>query len=82
MSEPVDQHLVSKGYQKNFADGEKKVALFDTVSGQELRRLKAVRSNFTEEHSTLCCWTMARLISLLRLSTPRWKVRRSRTSGS
>ena len=50
MSDPVDQHLVSKGYQKNFANDEKKVAVFDTILGQEFRRLKAIKSNFTEDH--------------------------------
>lgn len=41
-------HLVSRGYQRNFADGEHRVVIVSPRSGKLVERGRAIRSNFAE----------------------------------
>ena len=50
MSTSVNHHLVSQGYQANFADDEKKVAIVRVADGSSPTKLRAVRSNWYEPH--------------------------------
>jgi hypothetical protein len=44
----VDRHhLVSKGYQRNFAGDEHRVAVLDSRSGQLVNNGRPIKSNFT-----------------------------------
>jgi hypothetical protein len=49
-SEAVNQHLVSRGLQKNVANGERRVALLDARTGLVVATRKSTRSNFAEDH--------------------------------
>ena len=44
------QHLVSKGYQKNFANGDHRVAVIDARSGAVIADDRPIRSNWCEEN--------------------------------
>lgn len=41
-------HWVSRGYQQNFADGDKRVAILDVASGRIVDAGRPIRSNFVE----------------------------------
>jgi hypothetical protein len=44
------QHLVSKGLQKNFADDDERVAVLDAQSGETLCRRRPIKSNWRIEN--------------------------------
>lgn len=48
----TNDHWVSKGYQANFADDQKRVAIIDLATCKRLPKLRAVRSNFRERGFT------------------------------
>jgi len=51
MSDPIQQHLVSKGYQKNFANSDLRVSVFDCTTGHEVgRQPHPIKRNFIEDH--------------------------------
>ncbi|MFP5487622.1 MAG: DUF4238 domain-containing protein [Acidimicrobiia bacterium] len=42
-------HLVSKGYQKNFADGQQRLTIINARSGVTIERLRPARRNWVED---------------------------------
>lgn len=49
-SEPVRHHLVSKGYQKNFADERQRVSVVDARRGKLIEPFRPTKRNWVEEH--------------------------------
>lgn len=49
-SDPVRHHLVSKGYQKNFADETQKLSVVDARRGTLIERLRPTKRNWVEDH--------------------------------
>lgn len=47
MNKPVNHHLVSAGYQRNFGDDEHFLTIIAARDGQLLRRRQAIKSNWT-----------------------------------
>ncbi len=46
--EPVQHHLVSKGYQKNFADERQRLTILDPRTGKVIDRLRPTKRNWVE----------------------------------
>jgi Protein of unknown function (DUF4238) len=50
MTAPVNHHLVSAGYQRNFANDQRRLAVVNARTGDLAPRLRAVKSNWVEKH--------------------------------
>jgi hypothetical protein len=46
---PLRHHLVSKGYQKNFADDQQRLSIIDSHSGDVIERQRPTKRNWVEE---------------------------------
>jgi Protein of unknown function (DUF4238) len=49
-SVPVRHHLVSKGYQKNFADERQRVSVVEARTGKLVEPLRPTKRNWAEDH--------------------------------
>ncbi len=50
MTKPVQHHLVSAGYQRNFATSDRRLDIIHARSGEVVKSGRAVRRNWTREH--------------------------------
>jgi hypothetical protein len=46
----TDQHLVTRSWQNNFGDSERKVTVLDAETGSIVQRRRSTRRNYTEAH--------------------------------
>lgn len=46
---PQNHHLVSKGYQKNFADEQRRLTILDARNGKVVERLRPAKRNWVED---------------------------------
>ena len=48
-SRAVKQHLVSKGYQKNFADGKRKLSIVSVIDASIAKQLRPTKPNWVKD---------------------------------